>query len=324
MALGRICRFPKAWWLCVVLTGIVSAAAAAEPPPFLGGFLTESRAVYPLKVGHWEAVDEHRYDDPAYGVSVRYRDSREPDRWLDVYFYPAGVVNEDALRQGVEQTREGIAQMGRQSQTYDSVDVGDLKRIVLHTGQGDGRRDLPTYLVPISLSAKGQAYHSVMGLLVLDMYFVKLRYSAPADEIGQWRMNSQSRRFLRELVRTGEVLSTGACWDPLPIIKRAHLDEHAEGMLMSNSVDGQLASVAFSDRVEATDPADPASLLMQVMASLTTGRIADPSCVAPENINPQVGDGMREIRMEYRTPSDDDTHGESGGVGRNQVSVRQG
>ena len=68
-------------------------------------------------------------------------------------------------------------------------------------------------------------------------------------------------------------------------------------------LEGRVTAVAFADRVEARDPADESARLLQVMASLQTGRLADPSCVAPERINPPVEEGQREIRMEYRVPT---------------------
>lgn len=60
--------------LLVVVAGAESAAAAEGEAtassqaraslPFLGGFLRETRILYPLGFDAWSARDEHRFDDP--------------------------------------------------------------------------------------------------------------------------------------------------------------------------------------------------------------------------------------------------------------------
>lgn len=288
---------------CAAIVALSAAGwAAAAERPFLGGFITESHVLYPLRVGDWEAQGEHRYEDPAYGVSVRYRDGRLADRWLDLYFYPAGKLDDARLREVVEDARREMLALAGRADAYEAVEAGAPEHFELRTGE-DGRQPaLPVYLVPLRMTAKGRSYTSVLALLVQDMYFVKLRYSAPAEEAGARQMRAQARDFLQALVRRSRTVSTGACWDPLPVVVRDALDAHAEGALMNSTLDGRVIAVAFADRVEVREGDSLAGELMRRLASLHTGRIADPSCVAPEDVNVQVGEGMREIRMEYRAP----------------------
>ena len=84
--------------LATLFASAPAAAAAADTQaerPFLGGFLQESRILYPLTIGPWVARDEHLYEQAEAGASVRYQHGDLRDRWIDVYFYPAGVVPDE-------------------------------------------------------------------------------------------------------------------------------------------------------------------------------------------------------------------------------------
>lgn len=305
-------------FLPVALVPAVVAAAqgsspAAEAPvapastlPFLGGFITESRVLYPLRLGDWQAQDEHRYDDPAYGVSVRYRDEKHPQRWLDVYFWPAGKLPPEALRAVIDGTARELAGMAGRPDYYDDIRVGAPEALELQHGdaaKAAGKAATPAWLLPLQSTRQGQQYLSELGLFVRDMYFVKLRYSAPAADVSAAALRGESTALLQALERQVGIINTGACWGLLPMVDKAAPDARAPGALMNSAVEGRVTAVAFADRVEARDPADASARLLQVMASLQTGRLADPSCVAPERINPQVEEGQREIRMEYRVPT---------------------
>lgn len=282
------------------------AAAAAEPAapmPFLGGFITESRVLYPLRLGPWQAQGEHRYEDPAYGVSVRYLDAARAEQWLDVYFWPAGKLPPEALRGAMDGTVSELRELAGRPDYYDAIEVGEPEALELAPGEGEEQASLPAYLLPLRSLRQGTAYLSSFGLLVEGMYFVKLRYSAPAQDTTAAAVRAESVELLQALARQVRVTSTGACWGLLPAVVRAEPDAQAPDALMSSAVEGRVAAVAFADRVEARDPGDAAARLLQVAASLQVGRLADPSCVPPERIEPQVGDGQREIRLEYRRPS---------------------
>lgn len=305
----------KRWAVGIVLSGmfasvVVSAvpgpSAAAEASasmlPFLGGFITESRVLYPLQLEGWQAQGEHRHDDPAYGVSVRYRDPERPQRWLDVYFWPAGKLPPDALRAAIDGTARELAGMAGRQDYYDQIRVGTPEALELQRGDA-GNTTVPAWLLSLQSTKQGQESLSELGLFVRDMYFVKLRYTAPEPDASAAALREESAALLLALERQVEIINTGACWGLLPVVAKAAPDARAPGALMNSAVEGRVTAVAFADRVEARDPADESARLLQVMASLQTGRLADPSCVAPERINPQVEPGQREIRMEYRVPT---------------------
>lgn len=315
----------RRWALGIALSGMLApalpsavagASAADETPvaqaaealtlPFLGGFITESRVLYPLQLGGWQAQGEHRYDDPAYGVSVRYRDEKRPQRWLDVYFWPAGKLPPDALRAAIDGTARELAGMAGRQDYYDRIRVGAPEALELQRDDGantEGKATVPAWLLPLQSTKQGQESLSQLGLFVRDMYFVKLRYTAPEADASAAALREESVALLQALQRQVEIVNTGACWGLLPVVAKAVPDAQAAGALMNSAVEGRVTAVAFADRVEARDPADESARLLQVMASLQTGRLADPSCVAPERINPQVEEGRREIRMEYRVPT---------------------
>src|SRR5690606_32582966 len=101
--------------MVALAAGSVSAASAdagdgEEAPrvPFLGGFLEETRIVYPLTVGDWDARGERLYDAAELGASVRYQSGEHLDRWIDIYFYPVGVVPPSHLDQAAQVTLEEI------------------------------------------------------------------------------------------------------------------------------------------------------------------------------------------------------------------------
>lgn len=102
----------------LVVAGLLLFAAAragAAESPFLGGFLQESRVVYPLQLGQWQAGAEQRYTEQEEGASINYRDPAQPGALLSVYFYPAGQLAPGQLQQVARQTLDGHRRIGRQS-----------------------------------------------------------------------------------------------------------------------------------------------------------------------------------------------------------------
>ena len=103
--MARTARLALLGGLALLALASLAPAAAGDgeaSAPFLGGFLKETRIVYPLQVGEWEAVGERLYDAAELGASVRYRSGTDLDRWIDVYFYPVGVVPDSYLRQAAQ------------------------------------------------------------------------------------------------------------------------------------------------------------------------------------------------------------------------------
>ena len=276
-----------------------SASTSADDGevPFLGGFLTETRILYPLRLGDWQARGEHRYEQAELGVSVRYQHRRHPDRWVDVYFYPGGVLEDGRLLRETQGTLESIRAHGG----YTGVEVTPPHDYRLGIGNGKQRRQLPAYAVAMSLRREGKDYSSAMVLLAKDLYFIKGRFSAEADVMKPARVQSQLQALMEQLVRETTVLSTGACWMPPPIVQVASLDDKAVGALMSTRRDGELRVVAHADRIDALEPDSPEARVMQFMAMTASGRWIQ-GCNPPEDMTPDVPPTHREIRFEYRAP----------------------
>ncbi len=223
---------------------------AAAPTPFLGGFLEESRVVYPLEMAGWTAGDEHRYDDQASGVSVGYARGEGTPGVLTVYFYPAGVLSPDAFTDAAAAVWEGIAEARRGD--GGSAAMGDLEPYA-----SPSRPGAPGYIGSLSFENEHGAYHSAMALLLDRLYFVKARLSIDAREASLAETGETLRRIMDALEARLVISSTGACWhvDPLDI----------PGAGAVSGPDGHLAG-----------------------------------CDGEAPSNPEVGEGMREIRFEYR------------------------
>jgi len=297
-----------AWACCLGAALLASPALGAETPadapaaeeapaPFLGGFLTETRILYPLRVGDWQARDEHRYEQAELGVSVRYQHGEARDRWIDVYFYPAGVVAPDRVRRETEGTLEGI----RSHAGYAQVEAEPPAAFEVAVGDGEGRRVYEGRSLGMRLQRDGRTYGSAMTLLAKDLYFIKGRYSAEGADVEPGALQAQLQDFTADLVRASRFYSTGACWMPPPIVRTAAPDAQAEGALMHTAVDGQVRAVAFADRVEAVDPDAPEATVMQMMSMTPSGRWIE-GCHPPEDMTPAVPPDLREIRFEYRLP----------------------
>lgn len=275
--------------------------AMADPAqsPFLGGFLQESRVVYPLHLDGWEADAEHRYEQPEEGASVNYRDPDNPGALLSVYFYPAGVLPAGQLEQLARHTLDGIAALADDPRaSYDKVETGRLAPVKLPARDGETAPE--AWLATMRIESGGQAFDSALGLMVKDLYFIKLRLSMAKGKTRPVRLRREMQGLLRELAGRTRIVSTGDCWNPLPLVARERLDPAAEGALLNMSTEGGGASaVAFADRVEALDTGSSEALVVQALASALLGRIA-PGCVMPQDIDPEVAEGMRELRLEYR------------------------
>lgn len=302
--LTKVTQGQDKWWQLSLLVALwLPSAAFAEDAPavsrqsaFLGGFITESRVVYPLRVGDWEAGREHRYDDPEAGISIRYQDAVHTERWMDVYFFPAGRLSErqvEEVARGTLRELENLASVPTSS--YRSVRAGTLGSLTL---KGDPPRK--AYSAILQMDTGTESRHSGLGLMLKNMYLVKIRYSVPATDLGASEMEDQLRTVLQALDARSSVVSTGDCWKPLPIVERPTLDAKAAGSVMSSDKDGTLETVVFGDRVEVCrNGADAGSAAaMSLLGAILAGAIA-PDCVQPEDINPEVGDGMREISVEY-------------------------
>ncbi|MET0814060.1 MAG: hypothetical protein ABWX88_02600, partial [Pseudoxanthomonas sp.] len=269
---------------------------------FLGGFLKETRVIYPLRIGQWEAQGEHLYQEQELGASVRYIHHKEKDRWIDLYFYPAGVLTEAQFATVVDGTLEGIGLSSGQAGGYSEVDIGEPVRMALTTGGGKERREVAAYSSSMRLVRDGKTYHSAMVMLVDQLYFFKGRFSAEEKSLSRPATLKQLEGFMESVLRETTVRSAGDCWMQPPIVQKAALLADAPGQLASNSKDGVLSAVAYADRVEALDAQSPEAIVMQFLSMHLSGRAVS-GCGPVEDINQPVPEGKREIRLEFRAPS---------------------
>ena len=188
-------------WLRAVAVALLLLACAspamaqddnAPAPPFLGGFLKETRIVYPLRIGDWEAQGEHLYDQPELGASVRYRHRGHADRWIDLYFYPAGVLLPERLQTDTQRLLDELRAAIGQPDYYSEGDFDAPRAFTIALAQGDhdsdndstiGNSTIQARSAGMRLSRESDAYHSALVLLVRDLYYVKGRYSVEADAL---------------------------------------------------------------------------------------------------------------------------------------------
>jgi hypothetical protein len=305
-------------WLGVCLALLAPSVVAADAPvpahsekrPFLGGFLKETRIVYPLQLGQWKAQGEHLYEDQRFGVSVRYLDPGEKGSWIDLYFYPAGVLPEEEVGRIAGLERDGI----RQAHAKDGQppDLGDLGRFAFTNASSEGKgEERHGYAFDLTMDDDGRAFSSAMTLLVDRLYFIKGRYSVPADRDSRARTREKLQHFMAQLLPRLEISSSGECWMPLPIegLEPSQPDPNDAMATM-----GAPTPVHFvlKDRVVSREPASPEAKVMMFVGMSLHDRLF-PGCDGNAPLNPDVPDGMREIRLEYR---------ESGGEGARPGTIR--
>ncbi|HEX7803330.1 MAG TPA: hypothetical protein VF471_11315 [Pseudoxanthomonas sp.] len=276
------------------------AASAQAEPAFLGGFLKETRVIYPLRIGDWQAQGEHLYEQQELGASVRYMHNRDKDRWMDLYFYPSGILTDEQLAEAMENTLEGL----RLSAGYSAADIDPVKPIVFAQGRGAQKQKITAYTTSMRLMREGQTYHSAMVMLVSDLYFIKGRFSVEEKSLSRRETQKQLEKFVAAAVRESTLHSTGDCWAPLPLVEKAVLTEGEPGQLASTSKDGTLSAVAYADRIEVLDAKSSEAAVMQFLSLPIIGRLV-PGCGPAEDMNPVVPKGMREIRLEFGAPSGD-------------------
>lgn len=158
-----------------------------------------SKIVYPLTVGAWEAVGEHLFEEREYGVAVRYAHGADRDRWIDVYFYPAGVLSgpefDEAARMETDLIRQAHDEAG-----HASFEMGSLDRF----GYG--------VAVDLEYDVDGIVYSSAMVLLLHDLYFVKARYSVERQTLTRTQTREAVEGFITQLRAQLSIASVGAGW----------------------------------------------------------------------------------------------------------------
>lgn len=283
-------------------------AEVEAPSPFLGGFLRETRIVYPLKLGIWSAVKEHRYDDPTDGVSVRYQHGDDTDRWADVYFYPVGVLSDEQVKQVAEGERRGLEKVWLQGPDANDDDISALTSYTFgprrHAKEkNEEKPGLRTaYAVDLTYESKGDRRNSAMVVVYQQLYTLKTRYSVRHQAAARRALMEELEAFTTELAQDVSISSTGGCWSPLPIEPLVEGQPAPEGYIMNMDTDGVPTEYVYEDRVLAKDPGSDTASTAALLGMAMTDRIY-PGCDGAEPVNPTVPEGMREIRIEYRQPA---------------------
>ena len=307
---------------CVAVHAAQPAAAAskaavqtAQAPeqPFLGGFLRETRIIYPLKLGDWHAEGEHIYEQQEAGVSVTYRDPGHADRLITLYFYPAGVVEDDEVRQVADESIADINSNIGIPGGYSDIRMGRLERFTYEPStKNEG--DKPSiddgksgpqqgWSVDMRSVRDGRAYHSAMALLQHRLYFVKGRLTVGEKVLSRKKTRELLQGFIADLLDNTTLDSTGGCWMPLPIVrKNAPLSADGPGVLFNIGPEGvEMEAVAYADRIEALDVTSTQAKVTQLLVMSMTDRLF-PGCEPASELIPTIPEGMREIRIEYRLP----------------------
>ncbi|MBO9716085.1 MAG: hypothetical protein J7507_04575 [Pseudoxanthomonas sp.] len=277
--------------------------AADAAPEFLGDVITESRVLYPLLVGGWMAESEHRYAEQRLGVSVRYVDNRKR-RWIDVYFYPAGVQSARTLELVAGSERDGISSAAHE--TGRPVELGALESFTLRPGSAEGA-GVPAWR--LGLAYPDDTLASAMLLFAHGLYLVKARASAAEPPATVDSLQRELEAFMASVAGQLRIVNTGACWLPARTEIAAALPAaDGDGVLASYRDPGhEVAAVVVDGRVRVAQA--EAARAPALAAQLT--EVLYPGCVAPETINPDVPPALREIRIEYRSPaaSEGPSHG---------------
>lgn len=278
----------------------------APPVPFLGGFLRETRILYPLRVGEWEAKGEKRYDDFAAGVSVRYATASDERNWVDVFVYPVGAVNAGQVLNMAERERQGLIDTWLKDARSRDEDISPLRTFSLPTNADDSDSPGPraiAHSIDLTFESKDERRDSAMVVLFHQLYLVKTRYSVRGGPPRREAVRESLEQFTAQLLPQLTIATTGACWQPLPVEQLADGMTAPDGHLLTVEQDGATVVHVYRDRVLARDPQGPAADIAVRKGMQLLGRL-HPGCDGFDPVNPDVEEGMREIRIEYPPPAE--------------------
>jgi hypothetical protein len=168
-----------------------------------------SRIVYPLAVDAWNAVGEHLFEEQECGVAVRYARGQDRDRWIDVYFYPAGILSGDEFDDAARLEADLIRQ-AHEAAGYAGFEMGPPGRFSIDPMGGDAT--VEAIALDLQYDADGTAYSSAMVLLLHDLYFVKARYSVARATLTRAQTRNALEAFVAQLRSQLTIASVGAGW----------------------------------------------------------------------------------------------------------------
>ncbi len=166
-----------------------------QQTPWLGGLLQQSRIRYPLDVGEWRAASEHLYEDQQHGVSIRYAHGEDRDRWIDLYFYPAGPLSTSQFSEMARDEADGILLAHRQAGST-AVEMGALRAFSPNADAADA---IEGVAMDMGFTCDDVAYSSAMTLTLDRLYFVKARYSIEEARLSRQDTLRQLQAFVMAL-----------------------------------------------------------------------------------------------------------------------------
>ncbi|MEI2455854.1 hypothetical protein [Lysobacter firmicutimachus] len=287
------------------------SAAVPEPssPAFLGGFLRHSHVVYPLRSGEWEMRAEKRYDRQEAGASVRFERVGDDSGWIDVYFYPVGVSSAADTAKMAEAERQALLDTWGKSMAGPQ-DMTALSRFSVPIEHDDGGglgpglsaadEGIAAYALDFAYVRDGKALSSAMVFAVDRMYAIKFRYSAETAKYGRAQVRQALEQLARDMLARLDIGSSGSCWSPPPVETLAQSARAPRKALATSSVEGNAVAWVLPDRVVVRDGSQVDAVKLQTLAMALQGRLYR-GCTGAEPSLPQVKDGMREVRFEYRS-----------------------
>jgi hypothetical protein len=203
-------------WAATGLPALAGQAEAEEAAvdvgrnlPFLGGFLRETQVLYPVEVDGWRVLGEHLYENPRDGASVRY--GREDSAaWIDVFVYPAGVLDGEAFARAAGAERDSL----RQARLQSGDQAPELSALLPFASTRDPEGGIPSaYSLDGSIHVRGQTYDTAMTIALDRMHFVKGRMSRASGEGTREQLRGELEAFMRVLAPRLQIRGSGLCWD---------------------------------------------------------------------------------------------------------------
>lgn len=217
-------------------------------------------------------------------------------------FYPAGVLSDKEFALAAEGERDSLRQARLQSGDPDP-DLGPLRRFDIRYPRADDQDPVKGYSLDMSARCGDAGYVSAMTFSLDRLYFVKARFSVAKRRTSRRDARREVEAFMAGMVPMLTITSTGDCWMPLPIEALAAGDPAPEGPTSISVAPGPATGFLLGDRVLARDPESVGARLLMLLGMAQTGRLLQ-GCDGAESANPDVDEGMREIRIEYRAPAE--------------------
>lgn len=218
-------------------------AQPGDDVPFLGGFLRDTSVIYPLRLGSWEFASEQRPEEDPTAAGLLYERPGDDSGWINVYFYPVGILDAGQVAEYAAGTQQDLAQnWGEQLPDQPMSKLSTFSIPVKASGKtpyGYQPRaaSVTAHQADFSFRREGTMYTSAFVFMVDRLYGIEIRYISEAAKLDGTQMRKAIEAFARELHPQLEIISSGSCG--LPIM----------------GVDGKIADGC--DGIEAVTPAVP-------------------------------------------------------------------